>query len=110
MNDQWSGNTLLSAVRTNPAAPKRWSSQSSFRRLLMSGTPRAPGSPVAVPEPRPDRTREVAPGDELAVLVAAQGQLGQRAGRRPKDGPGSVEDVEGRLVAGAQQQAGFGLV
>ncbi len=32
MNDQWSGNTLLSAVRAKRAAPSRLSSQVASRR------------------------------------------------------------------------------
>ena len=101
MNDQWSGNTLLSAVRANSAAPSRSSTQRAIRRVSGGRL----GSPVRGPRSRGRPGSEKSPrATRYAVVVDAERQLRQRAGRRAEHRAGAVEHVERRLVARAQQQ------
>ena len=83
MNDQWSGNTLLSAVRAKRAAPSRSSNQRASRGDQHQR--------VAVPEAGPDGLGVVALGAEHAVVVDHERELGQRAGRRAEHRLGAVE-------------------
>src|SRR5687767_11683734 len=99
MNDQWSGKTLFNADRANPAAPSRVSSHRATRRLS-TGAP----SPVAVPVARSDRPGEVVGGDQVALVVSGERELRERSGSRSEDRAGAVVDVEGRLVAGTEEQ------
>src|SRR5688572_13441759 len=117
MNDQWSGNTLASAVWTNLAPPVRASSQRASRatsrrldRLRRRGGFTVTDSAATVPEPWSDGIGEVTGGDDGALVVDRQRQLGERAGRGSEDRLGPLEDVERRLVARAQQQRGLRLV
>src|SRR5688500_8849442 len=110
MNDQWSGNTLLRTVRANWAVPSRSSTHFATRLLSTTSSPPRPGSPAPVPEAGADGAGEVGGGDQVALVVEAERQLGQRPGGRAEDRTGAVEHVEGRLVARAQQQALLRLV
>src|SRR5438445_12504820 len=67
---------------------------------------RASTPSLAVPVRRADGHGEVVAGAEIAVGVEPQGQLGQGGGGGAEHGPGTVEDVEARLVARAQQLMG----
>ena len=96
MNDQWSGNTLLSAVRAKRAAPRRSSNQRARRRDQHQR--------VAVPEAGTDglgRSRPAA--RSMAVVVDHERELRERARRRAEHRAGAVEHLERRLVARAQQ-------
>src|SRR3954447_702708 len=110
MNDQWSGKILSNALRTTLAPPKRSSVHRASRGRSRGRTTLFGTSALRVPDAGPDRVAEVARGDHVTVAVDREGQLRQRPGGGPEDGIAVVGYVEGRLVAGAQQQPGPGLV
>jgi hypothetical protein len=56
-----------------------------------------------VPERRPDRLGKVVECDQGPVLGDRDRQLRQRSDRGTEHRPGTVEDVERRLVARAQE-------
>src|SRR5829696_5587407 len=98
MNDQWSGNTRLSAFVANGAPPTRSSIQRSSRRVSMRRS-----SVLAVPEARADRLLVVRDRDDVTVAVDFDRQLRQRAGRGSEHRARPVQHVERALVARTQQ-------
>src|SRR5688500_3173367 len=99
MKDQWSGNTLLSAPRVKLPAPTR-SSTHRVTRLITA----------AIPEPRPDRLREVPERDQVAALVDADRELRQWSRRGAAGRRGPLHDRERGLMARTEQLARVGLV
>src|SRR3712207_2710557 len=99
MNDQWSGNTLLSAWRVNEAERSR---SSIHRETLLSTGP----APVA----RADRFLVIALGDHEPFPVDTDRQLREGAGGGPERRLGALPHGERRLVTGAEQLLGLRLV
>src|SRR4051794_35075849 len=104
MNDQWSGKTWSSALRTHGAPPTRSSTARASRRIMTTRS-----SPPDLPERRSGRRDEVGDGDQVVVLDA-QRQLGKGAGGRTEHGLGAGGHVEERLVTGADELVGLRLV
>src|SRR6476469_5477053 len=81
MNDQWSGKTLRICFFDTVANPVRSSAQLAmaprgFAFLTGAGVLAVVLTKSAsFPEARPHRLREVAGGDEVALIVHSQGQL-----------------------------------
>src|SRR4051794_6953502 len=66
--------------------------------------------PPDVPERGPDGLLEVAPRDEVSLVVDRDGELRQGPGGRAEDRLRALGHVELRLVAGAEDAAGLLLV
>ena len=136
MNDQWSGKTLRICFFMAVARPVRSSSvgrdgadrvglgRLGRRVALVVATllvsmlfaPRPGRAPrlhvgvVALPEAWPDGFGEVALRHEVPLVVHLDGQLREVAGGRAEDDLAVVGEVEGRLVARAEQVVGGPLV
>src|SRR4051812_40179442 len=63
-----------------------------------------------LPEARANRFMEIALGDQVALAVHGDRQLRQRSGCRAEDDLAFMRQVEGGLVAGAEQVVGLLLV
>src|ERR1700712_4235909 len=125
MKDQWSGKTLRRFFLASPASPSRSSAHSAAAPTLLGLAAllalvplvRATDSVlirslslhivVALPEAGANGFGEVAGGDQVALGVHGQGQLWEVSGRGTEDDLAVVGEVEGRLVARAQQVVGL---
>src|SRR3954465_14913566 len=113
MKDQWSGKTLRTCFLASAAMPVRSSAQVATEAMGFGLGALAAVLPLVVavliygsptfPVAGADRLGEVALGHEVALAVHHDGQLGERTSRRSEDNLAVVRQVEGRLVAGAEQ-------
>ena len=129
MKDQWSGKILSSAERSHLDEPSRSSAQSSApcstrarlraaarSFIVLMTVPTLPSGalwtaargcrPPACSKSRDRRARRSRSGDQVAVGLHEQGQLGKGRRGRAENGFAVLKDVEGRLVAGADQLHG----
>src|SRR3954452_8237183 len=113
MKDQWSGKTLRICFLVAVARPSRSSAHVAAPAALLGLLVVAGlvplvevvvliGSPT-FPVARAHRFGEALSGDQVALGVDHQRELWQRPGSRAEDHLAVVGEVEGRLVAGAQQ-------
>src|SRR4051794_18521860 len=113
MKDQWSGKTLRICFLVAVARPSRSSAHVAAPAALLGLLVVAGlvplvevvvliGSPT-FPVARADRFGEALSGDQVALGVDHQRQLRQVSAGRTEDDLAVVGEVEGRLVAGAQQ-------
>src|SRR5918999_76025 len=99
MNDQWSGNTLLSASRAKWDAPSR----SSIQRAVRSITP-------AAPEAWAYGFEIIALSYHIPFFVDAERKLGQRTGGGAGGRFGTLHHRKHRLMAGAKQFSRLRLI
>src|SRR5690348_15967311 len=113
MKDQWSGKTLRICFLVAVAIPRRSSAQvataaAGFGFAAAAGVEplvdaavliRSPTFPVA----RADRLMEIAGRNQVALFVDGERQLRQVPRSRSEDDLAGVGEVEGGLVARAQQ-------
>src|SRR5690625_3641251 len=99
-NDQWSGKILRRFVFSHVFAVIRWSTKST--------TLPAPSTRVLItlPVTRAHRLGEVARCDQIPLGVDHQRQLWKVPCRRAEDEPAVVGQVEGGVVARAQEVVG----
>src|SRR6476661_5904470 len=114
MKDQWSGKTLRSCFLPSAARPRRSSAQVAAAPARFFFGALAGAVPLVLandgiaksptfPEARAYRLGEVAGRDQVALAVHRDGELRKCTGGRAEDDPAVVRQVEGGLVAGAQQ-------
>src|SRR6476620_6182267 len=101
MNDQWSGKTFRPNSRRIPEPPTRWSTKSVMRPPVVLATKTGASGVVVedmlltLPVGRSNGFMEVARGDEVALSVDCDRQLGEGAAGRAEDNLALLRQVEG---------------
>src|SRR6478735_4600804 len=108
MNDQWSGKALRPNSRRIPEPPTRESTKSVIRPALVLATNAGSAVDAALmritlPVTWSYGFMEVAGSDEVALVINCDGQLGERTAGGAEDHLALLGEVEGGLVARAQQ-------
>src|SRR6476620_629208 len=108
MNDQWSGKTLRPNSRRIPEPPTRESTKSVIRPVLVLATKAGSAVDAALlritlPVTWSYGFMEVAGSDEVALVINCDGQLGERTAGGAEDHLALLREVEGGLMARAQQ-------
>src|SRR6476661_5329868 len=101
MNDQWSGKTFRPNSRRIPDPPTRWSTKSVIRPPEVFATKtgasgvRDEDMLLTLPVSRSNGFMEVARGDQVALGVHCDRQLGERTAGRSEDNLALLGQVEG---------------
>src|SRR5690242_9882984 len=123
MKDQWSGKTLRAKTLVSVPSDNRSSAQPAtapalYSFLAVAAVPQLVSAVLlesrdisaSLPETRPDGFGEVAYCCQVSLVVNGDLELRQRPGGGPEEHAAAVRQVEGRLVARAEQVVGGALV